>query len=254
LSKDVSRLKADINLLLSDGVRKLKAKFPEKKSFLMILDGLDKCPPNIATRLFFDYAAQMQELYCTIIYTVPIATLYSPRGIGGTFSNPHIVPMVNVYVFDRDRIDLEYDPDGLAAIASLIEKRVDVEAVFESRDLLLKLAEASGGHLRHLMQMMRDACNHAIGRGNSKIQAENLTYAIKQLQFKFERALPRSYYPELANIAITKEIADDTIGQELLFSTAVLEYNGSNRWVYPHPVVRQSEILKRAIQTLQSRS
>lgn len=254
LEKDVSRLQTDINLLLADATKKLLGKYPDKNGFLLIVDGLDKCPPSVATKLFFDYSAQMQGLNCTIIYTVPIATLYSPRGVGGTFNNPHIVPMVNVYQFERERLELDYRADGLNAIASLIEKRVSIDDIFESRDLLLELAKGSGGHLRHLMQLMRDSCTHAIGKGYSKIQADNVHYAVKQLQFRFERAIRREYYPELAQIAISKETTDDEIGRELLFSTAALEYNGNQRWVYPHPAIRQSELFQRAVKNVQSQS
>ncbi|MEM9264874.1 MAG: hypothetical protein AAGA46_05070 [Cyanobacteria bacterium P01_F01_bin.13] len=98
LSREVSRMKADINLLLQDGCDKLLEKFPEKKGFLIILDNLDKCPPNVANRLFFDYANQLQELNCSIIYTVPIASFYALNGISPSFDNPpDIVPMVNIY-------------------------------------------------------------------------------------------------------------------------------------------------------------
>lgn len=252
ITPEVSRLKTDINLLLEDGSRTLRKRFPEKKGILLILDGLDKCPPNVATRLFFDYALQLQELHCVIIYTVPIATLYTQRGIGTAFGNPHIIPMINVYRVDPETSEPAYDESGLNALASMIEKRVDSEAVFETREQLLDMAKASGGHVRHMMQLMRDACIHAIGLGRSKIQADNVTYAVKQLQFRFERATPRTHYPELARIARQKEITDDTVGRELLFSTAVLEYNGDNRWVYPHPVVRQSELFKRALADIQS--
>ena len=145
-----------------------------------------------------------------------------------------------------------YDPDGLNSIASMIQKRVDTIAIFESGELLLDMAKSSGGHVRHMMQMMRDACIQALGRGRSKIKADNITYAAKQLQFRFERATPRTHYAELARIAIQKELTEDSIGQELLFSTAVLEYNEDNRWVYPHPVVRRSELFQRALEGIQS--
>ncbi|MFN5726777.1 MAG: hypothetical protein ACK48D_08620, partial [Pseudanabaena sp.] len=68
-----------------------------------------------------------------------------------------------------------------------------------------------------------------------KIQPDDVEYAIKQLQFSFERSTPKKYFNELANIALTKEITDDEIGQQMLFSTAILEYNGSDRWNYPNP-------------------
>jgi hypothetical protein len=203
LEKDVSRLRTDINLLLADGAQKVRDKYPERKVFLLILDGLDKCPPKVANRLFFEYAAQMQDLDCTIVYTVPIATLYSASGVGGSFGNPHVVPMVNVYQFDRDRVELDYKPEGLAAIGGLIERRVDVKAVFESPEGLLELSRASGGHLRHLMQLMRDGCIHTIGKGYSKIKSENVQYAVNQLQFRFERAIRREYYD--GSIILTRQ-------------------------------------------------
>ncbi|WP_017297938.1 P-loop NTPase fold protein [Nodosilinea nodulosa] len=52
LAREVSRLKTDINLLLRDGAQKVQQHFPGKKGFLLILDDLDKCPPDVATRLF----------------------------------------------------------------------------------------------------------------------------------------------------------------------------------------------------------
>ena len=186
-----------------------------------------------------------------IIYTVPIAILYTQRGIGTAFGNPHIVPMVNVYRYERDRLELEYNLEGLNSIASMIEKRVETDAVFETRELLLEMAKASGGHVRHMMQMMRDASIHALGLGRNKIKADNVAYAAKQLRFRFERSTPRTHYPELARIAQQKELTDDVVGKELLFSTAVLEYNRDNRWIYPHPAVRRSELFKQAIADLQ---
>ncbi|MEH2337162.1 hypothetical protein [Nostoc sp.] len=72
LEKDLSRLKADINLLLGDAYVKLRKKFPQYKGLLIIFDNMDRVPPMVAEHLFFDYAPQLQELDCTIIYTAPI--------------------------------------------------------------------------------------------------------------------------------------------------------------------------------------
>jgi imidazoleglycerol phosphate dehydratase HisB len=48
LQKDISRLQADINLLLGDARNKLKQKQPQyEKGFLIILDNLDRIPPNV---------------------------------------------------------------------------------------------------------------------------------------------------------------------------------------------------------------
>jgi energy-coupling factor transporter ATP-binding protein EcfA2 len=247
LIREVTRMKADINLLLGDGLRKLRKKFPHYKGFLVIVDNLDRCPIEISHKLFFDYAAQLQELHCTIVYTVPISILYSPRGLNNSFGDPHIVPMVNIYQLDRDKYPIDYNPKGLDAVAEIIKKRVDVDAIFASPNELLEIVKASGGHVRQLMQLMQRACLTAQGRNHDKIQIEDVDYAIKQLQFSFERSTPKKYFTELANIALKKEIQDDEIGQQMLFSTAVLEYNGSDRWNYPNPLLMRSNAFTRAI-------
>jgi AAA+ ATPase superfamily predicted ATPase len=94
LEKDISRLKNDINALLRDGTKKLREKYPQYKGILIIVDNLDRVPVNVGDHLFFDYATQLQELDCNIIYTVPISVVYSPKNVGNVFDqNPHILPM-----------------------------------------------------------------------------------------------------------------------------------------------------------------
>jgi AAA ATPase domain len=252
LVREVTRMKGDINLLLGDGLKKLRKKFPEYKGFLVILDNLDRCPPEVSNKLFFDYAAQLQELHCTIIYTVPISILYSPRGLNNSFGDPHIVPMVNIYQLDRDHFPLEHNPKGLIAVAEIIKKRVDTDEIFTSENELLELVKASGGHIRQLMQLVQRACITASGRNHDKIQVEDVDYSIKQLQFSFERSTRKEYFSELASVARSKEIQDDEIGQKMLFSTALLEYNGNDRWNYPNPLLMRSNAFKRAIDSLQS--
>lgn len=247
LEKDISRLKADINLLLNDAVKKLRKKFPKYKGFLIIFDNLDRVPPEVANHLFFDYAAQLQQLDCTIVYTVPLSVLSSTKNLNNNFGNPHIVPMVNIYEFNRDDCDLNYNQTGLDTIASLIERRVEVDKIFESREQLLELAKASGGHVRQLMQMMQTACLTASTNEHDKINAEDVIYAIKQEQFNFERFIPQSHYRVLAEVCLTKNITKDDVGQLMLFNTSVLEYNGKNRWNYPNPVVKQNEEFQKAL-------
>ncbi len=249
LQRDISRLKADLNLLLNDAYKKIKAKYP--KGFLIIFDNLDRVPPAVSDRLFFDYGTQLKELHCTLVYTVPISALYSPKNLNTTFGSAHIVPMVNIYQLERDRCDLNYYPAGLEAIADVIEQRVNIEAVFETRQHLLDLTKASGGHIRQLMQLMRIACQTASTRGHDKIVDEDVTYAAKQMQFDFERFIPQEHYPVLAQVCLSKNITKDDIGQLMMFNLSVLEYNGNTRWNYPNPVVKQSDAFQAALRAAQ---
>lgn len=252
LERDISRLKADINALLRDGTKKLRKKDPKYKGILIIIDNLDRVPPPVGEHLFFDYAAQLQELDCNIIYTLPISVVYSPKNVGNTFDqNLHILPMVNIYQFDRHKIDLQYNNRHLWAMADIINKRVNVDILFDSKEeLLLKIAKASGGHVRQLMRIMRTVCFTAGSRGHSKINVDDVDYGIKQEQFSFERVIPHEHYQILAEVCHSKNLENKETAQDVLYNTSVLEYNGSNRWNYVNPVIKHSDLFKEALKSL----
>jgi hypothetical protein len=255
LGRNLSRLQTDINLLLKDAFNKLKRQDPDRyqTEFLVIVDNLDRICPSIGNHLFFDDAAQLQELDCTIIYTVPISVIYSYKNVSNLFGNPNIVPMVNIYEVSRSECDLNYNQQRVDGVTSLSEQRVDVSsAIFADRQQLLDLVKARGGHLGHLMQITRSACRTAITRKHSKVGAENVTYALKQQQFDFEKSTPGpEYYTKLPEVGIEKEITKEEIGQNLLFNLSVLEYNGNSRWNYVNPLVKQSYAFKQALESIQ---
>lgn len=249
LQQDVGRLKADINGLLRDAFEKLKERNPKQyqKGFLVIFDNLDRVPPVVGDRLYFDYAAQLQELNCTLIYTVPISVIYSDKNFNNAFGRPNIVPMVNVYQFDLAKSNLDYNKPVIKALAGVISQRIDPDNVFASRALVAHLVVASGGHMRQLMQMTATSCLTAATRKHPKVQVEDIAYAIKQEQFNFERVIPDHHYPLLIEVCKTKRVIQNPDGQKMLFNTSVLEYNGDRRWNYINPVVKQSDAFKQAL-------
>jgi energy-coupling factor transporter ATP-binding protein EcfA2 len=257
LLNDISRLKSDINLLLDDGLKKWRNKFPKCKGFLIVFDNLDRCPLEVANHLFFDYAAQLKDLHCTIVYTVPISVVYSPKNINNAFANYHIIPMINIYNYDPlDRSDKEpeYNDDGLNAVVSLIEKRVDVDAIFESQQGLLELAKYSGGHVRQMMQIVRGAIQNARTRRADKVSDEHINYAINQEQFNFERVIPTEHYPVLLQVYLNKNIPKNETGQLMLSNISVLEYNGMNRWNYLNPVIIRSRLFQRELEDYRAKN
>ena len=257
LLKDVSRLKSYTNLLLDDGLKKWQKKFPKCKGFLLVFDNLDRCPVNIANHLFFDYAAQLKELHCTIVYTVPISVVYSPKNVNNAFANYHIIPMINIYDYDPQnpsQKEPEFSLKGLNAVISLIEKRIDVDAIFESRQGLLELAKYSGGHVRQMMQLVRVAIENARARRLTKVADEDITYAVNYEQFNFERVIPDEHYPVLVKVYLEKNAPRDEIGQLMLSNISILEYNGLHRWNYLNPVVIRSRLFKRALEDYRAKN
>ena len=251
LERDFSRLKANVNLFLDDSLRRLQTVKPDCKGILLIFDNIDRCPPPVSERLFFEYAAQLQELHCSVIYTVHISMLHSPKGITNYFDQTYIVPMMNVYQFQKDILEVSYQSESLQAVAEIIRRRMAVSEVFEDEADLLELVQASGGHMRHLMRMMQEACLTAIGRGHDKLQKDDLLSAMNELQFDFERQILDQHYPAIAETQITKRVANNEIGQAALFGLSVLEYiefNSSQRWNYPHPLVKKIEKYQEVLQ------
>jgi hypothetical protein len=172
---------------------------------------------------------------------------------------------------DLTELRLKFDPKLLESFASwfkdvteeteatvqssvsLSQQRVDVSAIFADRPQLLDLAKARGAHVGQLMQVSRSACRTAITRKQIKILAENVTYALKQQQFDFEKSTPEpEYYTNLPEVGIEKEITKDQRGQNLLFNVSVLEYNGNSRWNYVNPLVKQSYGFQQALESIQA--
>lgn len=260
LKRDISRLQSDVNLLLSDAHRKLTQEYPDYKGFLIIVDNLDRVSVNVAKHLYFDFGTQLQNLNCTIIYTVPINVIYPNHGdaqnsglkLSSIFESPNIMPMINIYQYEPTRCELDFNPEALEAMASLIRQRVMVVEVLEDEADLQTLAIASGGHVRQLMQLFRAVCLSAIGEGRDRLSAGDIDYAIKQAQFEFERLIPRDQYKTIAQVCLKKDFEDDSVRASLLHNTAVLEYNGTTRWNYPNPVVKKSEAFIQALKTIQN--
>lgn len=250
LEMDISRLQADLNLLLQDGFKKLSQKFPQYKNFLIIFDNLDRVPPDVGDHLFFDYAPQLQNLRCNIIYTVPISVLYSGKKVTNFFENANVVPMVNIYDYKKGITvsEIKFKEAALQGMESIVKKRVNVEEIFVSEQQLFDLVVASGGHVRQLMQMMRIAITSAHSRQQDKIDEEDVTNAMKQIQFDFERIIPYEHYPILAEVYLNKEISQTEVGQLMLFNTSVLEYNGNQRWNFINPVIHLSEAFQQALE------
>ena len=254
LQKEVSRLKSDANALLQDAMNKLQRLKPNSKGFLVIFDNLDRVPPEVGDHLFFDYSSQLRELRCTTLFTVPISVLCSPRNVSNAFEQPNLVSMPNVYKLNRDKVNLDFNEEAVAKLATLLESRIDIDAVFDDREQTLELVRHSGGHVRQLFQMARLALQKAYTQKKEKVTADEVTYGFKQLQFAFERAARENHYGVMAQVCVDKDITKDDVGQLLLFSTAVLEYNGDDRWNYPNQAVLASQAFQEVLNDVRSKT
>lgn len=239
LQQGFARLQANTNALLADAFEKLKEKQPNTKGFLFVFDNLDRVPPSVGEHLFLKYANQLAELHCTVIYTFPISVIYSNNNYNNVFDNLNVMPMVNIYQFDRGQAELDHNPEGLEAMADLMDKRMDTDRIFETRAVLLDLVRLSGGHVRQLMQLIRTACLNAQG---SQISALDVERAAAKERAHFARFIPISNYAELAKVAIQKRlpVEKEILSTSLLFNLTILEYQtNSMSWYYVNPLIKE---------------
>jgi energy-coupling factor transporter ATP-binding protein EcfA2 len=237
LQRNVSRLRSVLNKLLQDAFEQVKAKYP--KGFLVIFDNLDRLPPPVANKLYFDHAAQLQNLNCTLIYTVPISVVYSDRNLSNAFGRPERIMVVDIYQSDHSQANLTYNPQAVQSFADVLERRMDTALLFDDGALIDRLVTASGGHIRQLMTMTAAACLIAITRNHQRVMQDDVIHSIQEEQFNFERVIPSSHYPILAQVFRAKRLEQNEDGQKMLFNTSVLEYEGQSRWNYINPVIKK---------------
>jgi transcriptional regulator with AAA-type ATPase domain len=171
------------------------------------------------------------------------------KNYANTFGNLNVMPMVNIYQYESEPLNLAYDVAGLNALENLLAKRIDTTVLFSNREALLQLIKLSGGHVRQLMQLMRETC---LLTRSSPITTDDVTRAAAKEKNNFERFIPHDHYPVLAEVCRTKAMPAaaemEEMMQSMLFNITVLEYeqldNEAQRWLYVNPLVRQIHALQ----------
>ena len=212
------------------------------KGLVVLVDGLDKmrvdAPPSPETldRVLFEYHAdQLKEPRCHLVYTVPI-TLLSSINLNNSWSNITVLPMVKTS--DLKDNHLTPFPAGRDRLRGLLEKRIDLGAVFEQANDADKLVELSGGVVRDLMRLARYATDHAAPR----VASVHVERAISRLVRDYDLILRDSDVEALVQIRRNHRMTRSTPNDiRLLYNRLALEYYNSDTgfWADVHPAVQR---------------
>ncbi|MCX7045858.1 MAG: hypothetical protein NTX50_10300 [Candidatus Sumerlaeota bacterium] len=255
-----SELIQKVNLLLGEASGVLQ-KCVNSPDLLIVQDNLDRLPPEVARRLFFDNGDFLKQLQVHTIYTVPIALILAPCNISMVFPNSFFMPTLEPRSIEDQEI-----PEAVDALVKVIEGRVEIEKVFSDREVARELARKSGGSMRDLIRLLNYAQLAARAADKSVIDDEAAQDAIRDLRLDYERLLIPSqvYYPILAGIhqSKTDQLPSGVSSnpkdvenaraflRDLLFNGSVMEYNGEQSWYDVHPVIRDIQAFKNAYQQL----
>lgn len=220
---------AEINDKISLLADQIKLKYG--KPVLFVFEGLDKIDLGQGKEIFIDRSQTISGFRASAIFLMPIGLRYTPQFATATQHFKHF-SLPNIKLHTRDN---QPYPDGQAKLRKIIAQRID--PFLFAGDSLNEAITASGGLIRTLIALIRDAAVNAIVREGEKIESEDVKNAIASLRGDFIAMLETKHYPILKARAADKNLNSDHETQELLESLALLEYDNNTFWCDVHPIV-----------------
>lgn len=242
LDPQISQLIANLNLLLDAAHARLRRQ--NNQGLVLLIDNLDRIvfrdlgdSRTTHHALYVEHGEQLRALHCHLVYTVPISVMYSEKATAVTavFPDYQVLPMLKVR--NRDGND---DPAGLGYLRDILASRMDLDVLF-TPDAVDHLCQASGGHPRDLMILVRYACTYAPRDVWPRPITPMVTKrAEARLVAEYSRMIPEDHFPLLARVHLLKTVQNDDAHQLMLYNQSVLEYvNGAPPWHDVHPAVAQ---------------
>ncbi len=233
----------------NDLIREIRQNLEQctKKGLLIIMEDLDKLSVEKAEELFFNHSHILNSLQTNVIFTIPISLCYHPNAVNikGNFSEHFELPMVKVH----DKEGALY-PDGRDTLYRLITRRIPAEC-FEPPDLIYRFLDISGGCLRDLFSMIRDAVMSAVDHEREMVTETDFRKAFFSLRRDYENTIAEKrldnrvivsvgeYYEALVGVALskTKKVDNTPTVLDLRHNLCILGYDDEG-WCDVHPVVR----------------
>lgn len=239
-----------------------------EKKIVIIADNLDRIAlipneENGQTNLediYINRSELMRGLKCDIVYTAPIALLYSRAAsdLQTIYETIQILPMIMVESQDGEVLE-----DGLKMLRTALEKRVAcasnlelIPYIFDTEETVQLLCVSCGGHLRDLMYIVRDAINKS---SELPITQKAVKRTISKYRRGYMETLQESDWPLLFNVYSVKRKYNEPEYRNLLYRRCILEYyfvdeyDEENIWHNVHPLIYGSKVFKERWQEYQEK-
>lgn len=242
LDKGLPELISHVGNLLTAAVQ--ASKDSDGRELVIIFDNLDRLSPKLAFDLFHTNGGNLCTLKCHFVYVVPMSVAYCPEGTKLPFrDNP--ISMKMIPVFSRDSQPIEDNIDHLRIV---LERRFVPDRIMVSSDeIMRKLILSSGGNLRDLVRLFRQACTDAISEPDEKINPSIAQRAVNELSEWYLKTISTETYRYLADVYKTKVIENDERTRLMIYYTVVLAYDeDGSEWYDVHPAI----VLNRRFQVL----
>ena len=217
-----------------------------KQGLLIIIEDLDKLILERAEELFFKHSPVLTSLKTNVIFTFPISLIHHTKAkiIIDNFDPVFELPMVKVH-------DKAGEPfEGRETLKSMVECRIGRDC-FESEELLYQLIDLSGGCLRDLFRLIREAADNALNKDREKISEADCRKSFYHVRRDYENSIAEKridnkivvsvgeYFDILKRIALSdeKKVENTEAALDLRQNLCILSYNDEG-WSDVHPIVR----------------
>lgn len=254
IRKNVDMLIQRLNELFSV-LRQALRKAGKPDHIVLVLDNLDRLPPEIMKAAFADWAPLFHQLKIHLIITTPLPLIYNPTFSKVTEMGFHKVLLTMPKIRTREQGWDAFWPEGVAKLSEVIRTRVDVAKVFagsaEEREATIRrIVLASGGSLRDVIRTLAFTGREAFDVPATR---EHVEKALRKVQNELMDNLRDEDLACLVHVHQKKEVDRTELGGRQLFFCWALEYNG-DMWVDVHPLVFESRRFKNALKEQNAQS
>ncbi|NEO44875.1 MAG: ATP-binding protein, partial [Moorea sp. SIO4A3] len=212
---------------------------------VLIVDNLDRIvetqeagKPSNYDEIYLNRSEMLRGLACHVIYTVPIAMVYSGRAtqLENNYDKPDVLPMIMIRNPDgtENKLGLDKMRELIWRRIALIEPNLlqtlegkvdglDFPPVFDHPETLKNLCLMSGGHVRTLMQLIQKAIDWT---DELPITGKAAKRAIEETRETYQNTVRETEWEILARACHLKQgyINNDVDHLRLLLKRCLLEY------------------------------
>ncbi|NDJ21237.1 AAA family ATPase [Nostoc sp. B(2019)] len=230
-----------------------------KQGLVVIVDNLDRVAirplpsgRSLPEYLFIERGEQLRKLHCHVVYTIPLALIFSndsaelQHRLGGGVA-PKVLPMIPVRLRSG-----EIFPQGLAMMRQMVLARAFpdippsdrlglITQVFDSLETLDRLCLISGGHVRDLLGLLFDCLREQ----DPPFERDCVELVIQRQRDYRANALDPHEWELIFQVVQQQRVGGDIAYHTLLRSLFVFEYRDHRgAWFAVNPVLAETQKFK----------
>lgn len=203
----------------------------------LILDGLDKLPPDQARAFFLlDKRKPLAEAPGAAILTIPISIVYEPTFnlLSERYNNAEssVLPAVRLWELDGGGRARRRSEPGFEVLKKIVSARVEpVGPGILLPKTVDQAIDGSGGNIRELARLIQASIVKALVRAGDFVEPQDVAAAIVDQRESFRRAYQPRFLPVLQKVRAECALDNtDDIGKLLLYGLWVVEYRNGRAW------------------------